>query len=268
MDLHEQNNPTYHKLLAAGPVSVVPVYTPGGCTDLVAVIDDPAIGKTEKDLIKKRFRADFMARPDQYCNGDVKPAEFRTLLVTWTKGARMEFMDAHSSSIKYAFQRKGMLNAIDGSENHLIQIEGFAAGDVDIHGNEPPGSLEAAMMRHARRQKPKRGHPNLNRVYDVDFPPIEDECTGSASGSDDASAGSDGESGDTQDIVVMSGDGGRDEAHECDSSYQGSPNFSDSNGAEGAGHGDDKEEGHDRDGSDEAGDGHRLYRHPHFRPGY
>ena len=121
--LHEQNNPTYHKLLAAGPVSVVPVYTPGGCTDLVAVIDDPAIGKTEKDLIKKRFRADFMARPDQYCNGDVKPAEFRTLLVTWTKGARMEFMDAHSSSIKYAFQRKGMLNAIDGSENYLIQIE-------------------------------------------------------------------------------------------------------------------------------------------------
>ena len=61
----------------------------------------------------------------------------------------------------------------------------------------------------------------------------------------------------------MSGDGGRDEAHECDSSYQGSPNFSDSNGAEGAGdagdyHGDDKEEGHDRDGSDEAGDGHRT----------
>ena len=124
------------------------------------------------------------------------------------------------------------------------------------------------MMRHARRQKPKRGHPNLNRVYAVDFPPIEDECTGSASGSDDASAGSDGESGDTQDIVVMSGDGGRDEAHECDSSYQGSPNFSDSNGAEGTGHGDDKEEGHDRDGSDEAGDGHRVYRHPHFRPGY
>ena len=128
-------------------------------------------------------------------------------------------------------------------------------------------------MRHARRQKPKRGHPNLNRVYDVDFPPIEDECTGSASGSDDASAGSDGESGDTQDIVVMSGDGGRDEADECDSSYQGSPNFSDSNGAEGAGdagdyHGDDKEEGHDRDGSDEAGDGHRVYPHPHFRPGY
>ncbi len=32
-------------------------------------------------------------------------------------------------------------------------------------------------------------------------------------------------------------------------------------------HGDDKE-GHDRDGSDEAGDGHRVYRHPHFRPGY
>ena len=46
-------------------------------------------------------------------------------------------MDAHSSSIKHAFQRKRMLNAIDGSENHLIQIEGFAAGDVDIHGNEP-----------------------------------------------------------------------------------------------------------------------------------
>ena len=130
---------------------------------MVAVIDDPAIGKTEKDLIKKRFRADFMARPDQYCNGDVKPAEFRTLLVTWTKGARMEFMDAHSSSIKYAFQRKGMLNAIDGSENH-IQIEGFAAGDVDIHGNEPPGSLEAAMMRHARRQKPKRGRKSASSL--------------------------------------------------------------------------------------------------------
>ena len=31
--------------------------------------------------------------------------------------------------------------------------------------------------------------------------------------------------------------------------------------------GDDKE-GHDRDGSDEAGDGHRVYPHPHFRPGY
>ena len=49
---------------------------------------------------------------------------------------------------------------------------------------------------------------------DVDFPPSEDECTGSASGSDDASADSDGESGDNQDIVVMSGDGGRDEADE------------------------------------------------------
>ena len=85
-------------------MSVVPVYTPGGCTDLVAVIDDPAIGKTEKDLIKKRFRADFMARPDQYCNGDVKSAEFRKLVI-WTKEARVEFMDAHSSSIKHAFQR-------------------------------------------------------------------------------------------------------------------------------------------------------------------
>ena len=65
----------------------------------------------------------------------------------------------------------------------------------------------------------------------------------------------------------MSGDGGPRR------SYQDSPNFSDSNGAEGAGdagdyHGDGKEEGHDRDGSDEAGDGHRVYRHPHFRPGY
>ena len=139
------------------------------------------LAKRKKDLIKKRFRADFVARHDQYCNGDVKPAEFRKLLVIWTKEARVEFMDAHSSSIKHAFQRKGMLNAIDGSENHLIHIEGFAAGDVDIHGNEPPGSLEAAMMRHARRQKPKRGHPNLRRVYDVDFLPIEDECTGSAS---------------------------------------------------------------------------------------
>ena len=70
---------TYHKLLAAGPVSVVPAYTPEGCTDLLAVIDDPAIGKTGKDLVKKRFRVDFTVRHGQYCNGDVKPAEFRKL---------------------------------------------------------------------------------------------------------------------------------------------------------------------------------------------
>ena len=66
-------------------------------------------------------------------------------------------------------------------------------------------------------------------------------------------------------ISWSNGDGGRDEADEC---YQDSPNFSDSDGAEGAGdagdyHGDGIG-GHDRDGSDEA----RCYRHPHFRPGY
>ena len=57
--------------------------------------------------------------------------------------ARKRMEKYHTPMIYDRFQRSGMLNSIDGSENHLIKIRGLGS-TYDILGREPAGALDAA----------------------------------------------------------------------------------------------------------------------------
>ncbi len=58
--------------------------------------------------------------------------ERRALMVGWLDSAWKDFYAKDGTArVKKAFQRCGMLNALDGSEDHLITVEGCPTYSLD-----------------------------------------------------------------------------------------------------------------------------------------
>jgi hypothetical protein len=111
------------------------IFTPEDCTDVVAVTDQ-GLGQKVKSRMRQKFDDDYDENPDRWEDGKVTIAERRALMVKWLSETWQElFSEGFQNTVSKAFKRCGMMNAIDGSEDHLIKLEGYN-GQYSMHENE------------------------------------------------------------------------------------------------------------------------------------
>ncbi len=107
------------------------IYTPEDCTDLCAVTD-AGLEKAIKDRMRAKFDAHYESNEDMWDDGKVSAAGHRALLVQWLSEAWEEFFaEGGEKRVLLAFQRCGMLNAVDGSEDHLIKVQNTTDYDMN-----------------------------------------------------------------------------------------------------------------------------------------
>ena len=127
--LHQMDNlsgqaaPEFRKFLREETGTLI-AFTPPGCTDLAAACDAGLI-KDVKSLVKQRFEEDFEERVDDWSDGKISAREFRLLIATWLDEAWQEyFQNGGQVKVVNTFQRVGLLNAFDGSEDNLVKVQG------------------------------------------------------------------------------------------------------------------------------------------------
>lgn len=87
--------------------------------------------------MKEKYEADFDQRHDAWCDGKVDAPERRFLMTKWLKEAWTEFFAAGGQEqVTKAFKRCGMLNAIDGSEDSEIHVQGVENYDIGESSDE------------------------------------------------------------------------------------------------------------------------------------
>lgn len=108
------------------------LYTPPNCTDVLAVTD-AGLGRTIKNLIRKRFKCHFDANLSAWVDGTVTPAMRRRLYCEWLVAAMSEFYcDNGQQQVRRAFEKCGLAGAYDGSDDDKISIDGFDMSQLDI----------------------------------------------------------------------------------------------------------------------------------------
>ena len=145
-NLGAQCDPKF-KAFAREKANSLLLYTPEDCTDICAVTDH-GLGKMVKDKVKGRFDEDFEEDPDKWVDqGGLSAADRRELYVKWLSESWKEVQAERQPQITKAFQRCGMLNAVDGSEDHLIKVEGYD-GAYNMHDDDPDegGESERSVM--------------------------------------------------------------------------------------------------------------------------
>ncbi len=100
------------------------VSTPPNCTDLCAATD-AGLGKSVKLLMKNKFRLHFRSNIEQWRCGKVSLRERRFLVMKWLSESVKEFSVVGKKQIMQAHVRCGTGLRFDGSENHLVQIDGY-----------------------------------------------------------------------------------------------------------------------------------------------
>lgn len=120
-----QNTRAFHEKAAS--MGVCLCYTPENCTDLVAVTD-AGLGNEIKRRMVKSYKNDLESskeRLEAWKSGRVSASERRILMTKWLGDAWEDFCGNHQDQITAAFKRCGMYNALDGSESHLIKLQGY-----------------------------------------------------------------------------------------------------------------------------------------------
>ena len=106
--------------------------TPKNCTDVCAVTD-AGLGRSIKLLMRKRFKKHFSEHLQEWTEGRVNPETRRRLSCEWLRDSIIEFYknDGQRQVLK-AFQRCGLAGAYNGSEDHLIKLDGFPSQELDL----------------------------------------------------------------------------------------------------------------------------------------
>lgn len=87
--------------------------------------------------MKEKYEADFDKRHNAWCDGKIDASERRVLMTKWLKEAWKEFFAAGGQEqVTKAFKRCGMLNAIDGSEDSEIHVQGIENYDIGESSDE------------------------------------------------------------------------------------------------------------------------------------
>ena len=100
------------------------VSTPENCTDLCAATD-AGLGRSVKLLMRKKFRAHFGANMARWRTGEVSLRDWRHLFMKWLSEAVVEFARVGAQQIKKSPVHCGTGLRINGSENHLVKIDGY-----------------------------------------------------------------------------------------------------------------------------------------------
>ena len=117
-------------------LGMVPVFTSANCTDCISPVDHH-IGRYIQQHMGKSYRDAVETNPgiwiasnadeeleDPTCNG---AKERRMLMATWLSEAWTSLTTDHEHMIGAAFVKTGFKLAKDGTEDHLIDIQGWSA---------------------------------------------------------------------------------------------------------------------------------------------
>jgi hypothetical protein len=110
---------------AARKTETLLIYTPEDCTDACAVTD-AGPGRSLKNDMKNLFYQHYENNPDLWDkDGLLSASDRRMLFVQWLSESWEKMKNQRQGEVTNAFQRCGMLNSIDGSEDHLIKVQGY-----------------------------------------------------------------------------------------------------------------------------------------------
>jgi len=130
-NLSGQINTEYRDILKKEGNAFI-LYTPPNCTDVCAVTD-AGLGRSIKNLMRKRFKTHFEANIDTWTDGKVTPKERRHLYCEWLRDAMIEFYANNGQKqVLRAFEMCGLAGAYDGSEDDKIVIPGYDTGLLDL----------------------------------------------------------------------------------------------------------------------------------------
>jgi hypothetical protein len=117
-------------------LEMMPIYTAAGCTDCISPVDHHVgrfiqqhMGQAYQNAIEKNphiWRADVAERDIEHAHSTSALAR-RMLMAQWLSDAWTELITNHTGLLLSAFVRTGFLLALDGSEDHLMQIQGWPA---------------------------------------------------------------------------------------------------------------------------------------------
>ena len=117
-------------------LGMVPVFTAANCTDCISPVDHH-IGRYIQSHMGRSYRTAIEQNPDIWraSSGDVEIEDTngtsamarRMLMAQWLSDAWSDLVTNHSDMIDTAFVKTGFKLAKDGSEDHLIEIQGWSA---------------------------------------------------------------------------------------------------------------------------------------------
>ena len=86
---------------------------------------DCNVGAVIKSNVKKSFRIDFDARPNDYVDGKISAKELRCLFTKWVADAVADLYTNKKHMIRQAFDKCGITIDLDGYDKHKIIVPNF-----------------------------------------------------------------------------------------------------------------------------------------------
>ena len=108
-------------------MDIVPAWTPADCTDVVSPVDKN-VGNYFQKKMGLKYDALNEEKQEAWEDGGLQQKDIRMMMATWLSETWDETInDGHSlmTLFRRAFVATGFLVANDGSENHLIQMDGW-----------------------------------------------------------------------------------------------------------------------------------------------
>ena len=106
-------------------VKTVLVNVPSGTTSRIQPLD-VCINKPFKNHIRTQFEVHIDENLESYTDGKISTAQRRVLITKWVANA-WQLIKEDKRLIKRSFLKCGISNALDGSENDLVNIKGIEA---------------------------------------------------------------------------------------------------------------------------------------------
>ena len=137
--------------------------------------------------MRKKFYQHFEENEAVWLEGTITASERRVLDACWLSESVKDFYaEGGQEKVTAAFQRCGMLNAIDGSEDHLIRVPGIENYDIGESDDESEDSeSESSDSESDGFMSDSESESDSDSNSDSDS----DSDSGSASGSDSESDG-------------------------------------------------------------------------------
>ena len=113
-----------------------PVYTPPGCTDSTSPVDHH-VGRYIQNFMARRYQVELETNSHIWLSGggpddeEIEDSngssamERRMLMATWLSEAWRHLQNTGAHLLDSAFLQTGFLVALDGSQDHLIQLQGW-----------------------------------------------------------------------------------------------------------------------------------------------
>ena len=124
-------------------MDIIPVYIPPYCTDCISPVDCNVAVRI-KQRVKVLFRAYEASQSDHWAD-TITASEKRMLVAQWVSQAWSDFLREEGYIIEQSFVKTGVALAMDGSEDHLVKLEGRAS---QLYTVATPAGPEGDFMFH------------------------------------------------------------------------------------------------------------------------